>query len=503
MWNQWGVAAGRRSIDEAIRARVLDCTERATRPVPSTLCSKPSRWIPTTARRICCSANLFLLKRDDNPSTYDEKAEHHFREVLRIQASDDRLAEQSLVARRAQRPRRALRSSEALSRTRSPSSPRRSKTCSTATRTWLGETSAGRTSRCRTTSSAIDALVRAVKLHPRFCVGYYRLGLAYLKTREFEKAEQALTQAIEADKRCNDVPGCLALARGSPHEPRHARRRARPISSGAWSSTPTTMPASRAAGTWRLLTDPSGPENRGDELTWKLSKTGKGADGRFRWRNSPRPRASPCASCISSRPTSIASLPADVFVRGFLRAYARALDHGRRARARALWRPPDARAAARAARRGLRARVGAPLRHRDRALHLVDPLHAGALDRLAPAPPRCSARALAWPCHAQPNRDHSSPPPSQRRLRRSRSHRHAADPALRQSRVHRALGPPQQEAVRRRAPAACAARGAGIDRPRPARYARARGDRARVSARARGPRSHAGGLRRARARCAS
>ena len=49
---------------------------------------------------------------------------------------------------------------------------------------------------------AIDALVRAVKLHPRFCVGYYRLGRAYMNTREHEKAEQAFTQAIEADERC-------------------------------------------------------------------------------------------------------------------------------------------------------------------------------------------------------------------------------------------------------------------------------------------------------------
>jgi tetratricopeptide (TPR) repeat protein len=51
-------------------------------------------------------------------------------------------------------------------------------------------------------TKAIDALVRAVKLHPRFCVGYYRLGSAYVKTREYEKAKQAFTQAIEADERC-------------------------------------------------------------------------------------------------------------------------------------------------------------------------------------------------------------------------------------------------------------------------------------------------------------
>jgi tetratricopeptide (TPR) repeat protein len=50
---------------------------------------------------------------------------------------------------------------------------------------------------------AIDALVRSVRLRPNFCVGYFRLGMAYLGTHEFDKAEQALTQAIEADKRCS------------------------------------------------------------------------------------------------------------------------------------------------------------------------------------------------------------------------------------------------------------------------------------------------------------
>jgi tetratricopeptide (TPR) repeat protein len=49
---------------------------------------------------------------------------------------------------------------------------------------------------------AADALVRSVKLHPRFCVGYFRLGQTYLKMRQFEKAEQTLTSAISVDERC-------------------------------------------------------------------------------------------------------------------------------------------------------------------------------------------------------------------------------------------------------------------------------------------------------------
>ena len=53
---------------------------------------------PNNSKAHLLLGNLFLLKREDNPSSYDEKAEHHFRETIRIQGSDDRLAEQSLVS---------------------------------------------------------------------------------------------------------------------------------------------------------------------------------------------------------------------------------------------------------------------------------------------------------------------------------------------------------------------------------------------------------------------
>jgi tetratricopeptide (TPR) repeat protein len=49
---------------------------------------------------------------------------------------------------------------------------------------------------------AIDSLTRAVRLRRDFCVGHYRLGRAFLATKDFTRAEQSFTAAVEADKRC-------------------------------------------------------------------------------------------------------------------------------------------------------------------------------------------------------------------------------------------------------------------------------------------------------------
>jgi tetratricopeptide (TPR) repeat protein len=49
---------------------------------------------------------------------------------------------------------------------------------------------------------AEKALLRAVQLQPRFCVGHYRLGQTYVALKNYERAEQALSHAIESDTRC-------------------------------------------------------------------------------------------------------------------------------------------------------------------------------------------------------------------------------------------------------------------------------------------------------------
>lgn len=49
---------------------------------------------------------------------------------------------------------------------------------------------------------AIDALERSVAAQPRFCVGFYRLGLARSQKGQHEGAVEAFTQALSADPRC-------------------------------------------------------------------------------------------------------------------------------------------------------------------------------------------------------------------------------------------------------------------------------------------------------------
>ncbi|QQR91490.1 MAG: tetratricopeptide repeat protein [Myxococcales bacterium] len=49
---------------------------------------------------------------------------------------------------------------------------------------------------------AEQALGRAVQLQPRFCVGHYRLGQIYVAMKNYERAEEVLTGAIENDARC-------------------------------------------------------------------------------------------------------------------------------------------------------------------------------------------------------------------------------------------------------------------------------------------------------------
>jgi type IV pilus assembly protein PilF len=53
---------------------------------------------------------------------------------------------------------------------------------------------------------AIDALSRSVAVQPRFCVGYYRLGLAYERAGKDRAAQDALTRALSVDDaRCRGM----------------------------------------------------------------------------------------------------------------------------------------------------------------------------------------------------------------------------------------------------------------------------------------------------------
>jgi tetratricopeptide (TPR) repeat protein len=156
---------------------------------------------PNNSKAHLVLASMFLLQRDDNPKGHDEKAEHHFREVLRIQASDHRKEEQSLVPDaynglgvlfiHQKKYREAIAELEKAV----GDLFNRDAYMAWGNLGWAYN-------ELENYPKAIDALIRAVRLHPKFCVGYYRLGLAYLKTKAFDKAEQSLGHALDVDERC-------------------------------------------------------------------------------------------------------------------------------------------------------------------------------------------------------------------------------------------------------------------------------------------------------------
>jgi type IV pilus assembly protein PilF len=53
---------------------------------------------------------------------------------------------------------------------------------------------------------AIDALRRSIAAQPQFCVGNYRLGLAYERRAEYPLAAEAFTRALETN-----APGCKEI----------------------------------------------------------------------------------------------------------------------------------------------------------------------------------------------------------------------------------------------------------------------------------------------------
>lgn len=70
---------------------------------------------------------------------------------------------------------------------------------------------------------AIETLRQAVALQPEFCVGHYRLGLAYEKKGDFRSARDFFTRAVETDR-----PECKGLQDGYSARARTAIRLGEP-----------------------------------------------------------------------------------------------------------------------------------------------------------------------------------------------------------------------------------------------------------------------------------
>jgi len=77
------------------------------------------------------------------------------------------------------------------------------------------------------TDLAIDALRRSIAAQPAFCVGHYRLGLAFEKKGELQAAREAFSRAIEVDRQeCRNLQDAweararVALRQGAAEDAR-------------------------------------------------------------------------------------------------------------------------------------------------------------------------------------------------------------------------------------------------------------------------------------------
>lgn len=55
-------------------------------------------------------------------------------------------------------------------------------------------------------TEAVEPLLQAVRMQPRFCVGYHRLGQAYVALEDWQRADEALSAAVEVDETCANTP---------------------------------------------------------------------------------------------------------------------------------------------------------------------------------------------------------------------------------------------------------------------------------------------------------
>lgn len=144
--------------------------------------------------------NLFLTHREEDAGIHDADAEKELRDVLRIQASDDRVEEN--LAADARNSLGVLfinqsRLDEAVTILNEAVADLFNR------QAYLAWGNLGWAFNAKGQfQQAAQALTRSVQLNQRFCVGYYRLGQAFVGLRQFDKAETALTQALEVDERC-------------------------------------------------------------------------------------------------------------------------------------------------------------------------------------------------------------------------------------------------------------------------------------------------------------
>jgi type IV pilus assembly protein PilF len=162
---------------------------------------KAIEFNPNNARAHLLLGKLFLLNRDDNPAEFDRKAEMHLRSVLEIQAGKQ-AEDVSAVVAEAHNDLGVLMNHQGHFRRAVPEFEAAISDLFNREAHMAWGNLGWSYLELREWDKAIDALGRAVKLRRDFCVGHYRLGKAHAAKKEYEKAEQSFTNALEVDTRC-------------------------------------------------------------------------------------------------------------------------------------------------------------------------------------------------------------------------------------------------------------------------------------------------------------
>ena len=157
---------------------------------------------PYNARAHLLLGKLFLLNRDDNPAEFDRKAEEHLRAVLSIQSGEHASEENAVAVAEAHNDLGVLYNHLGHFRKAVPEFEAAISDLFNREAHMAWGNLGWSYLELHEYEKAIDALSRAVKLRRDFCVGHFRLGKAFAAIKDFQRAEQEFTAAIESDTRC-------------------------------------------------------------------------------------------------------------------------------------------------------------------------------------------------------------------------------------------------------------------------------------------------------------
>lgn len=165
---------------------------------------------PGNSRAHHLLATLYLVRRDENPEHHDAEAEKHFEKVLAIEEASERPnlsliadAYNSLGVLRIHQKRYAD-AAKAFQAAIDKDLFNPKAYMAWGNLGWARQEQGDH-------AGALEALARAVKINPQFCVGHYRIGESLMARKAYEDAEVALTQALQAHESCENFQDAWRL----------------------------------------------------------------------------------------------------------------------------------------------------------------------------------------------------------------------------------------------------------------------------------------------------